>query len=307
MRRAIVDVGSNSVLLVVAEKSDLGWQAIYESSEVTGLGTGIKRTGEIQKDAAERTLAAIKRAAERATDRNAKCEVVGTMALRIAKNAEAFMAQASRQGTPMRVLSGEEEAELGLQAVLDDPTFSEHKLVCVIDPGGNSTEMTVADRSSGDAHIVFQHSFPVGALGLIDGPLHDETPDGPARLDAIVLVDGLLNSVKVPDNCGTAIALGATPTNLASIWMKLEKFDHKAVHGAQIGFETVSKSVGALCDMKEKARAALRGIEPGREKTIHAGALILERFMNAAHVEKCFVSSRGWRHALAFFDEPRPF
>ncbi len=298
MRRAVVDVGSNSVLLTVCEITDKGWIEVFGSSEVTGLGTDTKKSGLLRQDAQERTLAAIKRAFERAAELDAKCVAAATMAVRIATNAEEFLTKAARQGTPVVVLSGDEEAQFGLEAVVNDPAFVLHQMVSVIDPGGHSTELTTADRTPAGIEVVFKRSFPIGALGLRDGPMGADSPDVGARLRAVVEIDDLLGVQYMPHQAGTTIALGATPTNLVTIREEMREWDGDRVHGQYLDYEEVSKAVAWMCTMTEEQRAAIVGLERGREKTIHIGALILERFLNSLHVLGCYVSVRGWRHAM---------
>jgi exopolyphosphatase / guanosine-5'-triphosphate,3'-diphosphate pyrophosphatase len=101
-----------------------------------------------------------------------------------------------------------------------------------------------------------------------------------------------------PGQAGTVVALGATPTNLVSIRDGLSRWEPDLVHGQWLDYEEVSKAVAMLCALDDAGRAAVVGIEPGRERTLHAGALILERFLQALHVLVCRVTVRGWRHAL---------
>ena len=125
-----------------------------------------------------------------------------------------------------------------------------------------------------------------------------ESPDAKQQFVAARAIDELLRITIDPGGAGTAVALGATPTNLVSIRERLSEWDSRKVHGQTLSFEEVGKSVGWLCGMSLAERGALVGIEHGRERTLHAGALILERFMNALHVDACLVSCRGWRFAL---------
>lgn len=298
MRRAVIDVGSNSVLLTVAEGEPGRWKTLFETSEVTGLGTDTKKTGRLQPDSQERTLAAIKRAFENAAEREAIIAAVGTMALRIAENAEDFLAEADRQGTPVSVISGDEEARLGLASVMNDPAFARHPVVSVIDPGGHSTELTTAKRSGTGFETTFQRSVPIGALGLRDGPMGADSPDRSARLKAVVEIDDAIGMQYRPHEAGVAVALGATPTNLVTIREAMPEWDPERVHGQYLDYEEVSKAAAWLSDMTEAQRAQVPGLEKGREKTIHIGALILERFLNAIHVLGCNVSVKGWRHAV---------
>jgi exopolyphosphatase/guanosine-5'-triphosphate,3'-diphosphate pyrophosphatase len=220
------------------------------------------------------------------------------MALRIAKNADDFTEAAVRQGTPVQVITGDEEARLGLGAVMHDPIFAQHATITVIDPGGHSTELTTATRTNGDFKVSLQKSVPVGALGLRDGPMGADSPDRAARLKAVVEIDEAIGLQFRPNEAGTAVALGATPTNLVTIRERITTWDGPRIHGQYLDYEEVSKAVAWMCEMSEADRANIVGLEKGREKTLHIGALILERFLSAIHVLGCYVSVRGWRHAM---------
>ncbi|MEX2243196.1 MAG: hypothetical protein WD716_05040 [Fimbriimonadaceae bacterium] len=302
MRRAVVDVGSNSVLLVVAERTGDGWQTIAESSQVTGLGTDTRATGLLRQDAQERTLTAVQQAFARAAGLSAPCMAAATMAVRIATNADEFLTAARRQGTPVIVLSGEDEARLGLESVMNDREFQSYERITVIDPGGHSTELTTAARTPDGTKTLFSKSFPVGALALRDGPMGADSPNSAARFSASFELDAQLDLDYEPGFAGVAVALGASATNLVTVRERMTQWDAERVHGQRLTYEEVSKSAAWMSELTEAERAKIVGLEPGREKTIHIGALILERFMNAVHVSECLVSTRGWRHALLDFN-----
>ncbi len=294
MRKAVVDVGSNSVLLLVAEDG----RTIFETSAVTSLGEGTKRTGLLGEPGMVRTLDALKRALDDAKAHGAtEFRAAATMAARIASNTPEFQARAAAQGTPVEILSGDDEAELGFQAVASDPTFSGTDRLSIIDVGGQSTELVTALRQGDGWEKVFHRSFAIGTFALKDGPLHDESPDGPAVFAASALVDDLLKDVRHPG--GTPVALGATATNLVTIRDRMETWEPEKVHGAWLHYGEVGAAVGRLMPMTDAERAALVGMEPGRERTLPAGALILERFLHALGARGCAVSVRGWRHAMA--------
>jgi exopolyphosphatase/guanosine-5'-triphosphate,3'-diphosphate pyrophosphatase len=102
------------------------------------------------------------------------------------------------------------------------------------------------------------------------------------------------------------VCLGATGTNLAAIRDEIATWDPELVHGAWLSFGEISQEAGRLMQMTERERASLVGMEPGREATLPAGALILERILNAIGAPGVFVSTRGWRHALLEFGYPQP-
>ncbi|MDI9636770.1 hypothetical protein QPK87_39145 [Kamptonema cortianum] len=299
MVKAVLDVGSNSVLLLVARKAGDGWIPVFESSAVTGLGYKTKSTGLLDDQAQTRTLRAIAEAFSKARNLGADSIFAGgTMALRIARNTEEFLQKAADQGTPIQVISGEEEAELGFLAVANDPLFASEQTLTIIDPGGHSTELVTATRTPNGWNTLLRKSFPVGALGLRESVMNSETPSFADRLAAVDEIDSLIGLEYLPNRAGKAVSLGATGTNLISIKEKLSTWEPNKVHGAILDFEEVSRAVGWLCDMTDAQRSEIPGLEKGREGTIHIGSLILERFMQVTHVLDCTVSIRGWRHAL---------
>ncbi len=299
MRKGVIDVGSNSVLLTIEELTPQGWIPIYERTDVTSLGEGTKETGLLSAEGMRRTLEALRDDFQRAFELDCHILVAcATMAARIARNTPEFLERAQKQGTPVSVLPGDEEARLGFRSVADDLVFSAHSRISIIDVGGQSTELVTADRSGDEWIVLFQRSFPIGTLGLRGGALHEESPDSRAILRAVCDIDDVIGLVYLPNEVGHAIALGATGTNLVTVRDRITTWDPTRVHGAWLDYEEISKAVSWLCAMTDAERRALPGMEPGREKTLHIGALILERFLHATRGIGCSVSVRGWRHAL---------
>lgn len=299
MRKAVIDVGSNSVLLLLAERTDSGWQTVCDCSEVTALGEQVKQTGVLSSEAMHRTLKAVKQFWDRAISEGAN-EVLAfaTMAARIASNSQEFIQQSVRQGTPIAILSGENEAELGFLAVAEDPTFAQERRISIIDPGGHSTELMTANRTENGWEKRFKRSFGVGTLGLRGGFLQAESPSGPAWLSASSHIDDVIGLTYLRNQAGKAVVLGAAGTNLVSVKLRLPTWEPERVHGFCLSFEEVSQAVAILGHKTDDERAQVEGLEPGRERTIHIGALILERFLFAIGVNEVTVSVRGWRHAV---------
>ncbi len=307
MRKAAIDIGSNSVLLLVAERTEKGWKTVRETSAVTALGEGTKETGLLSERAMRDTLHALDQAFEIARNEGANpIRAAATMAARIAGNTPDFLRRAEAQGTPFTVLSGEEEARLGMLAVTSDPLFRDEDTLTMIDVGGHSTEMVTVRRSPGGWERLYGKSHPVGTLGLLGGPLSKECPGPPELLRASAEIDARIGVCYLPTRSGTAVALGATGTNLVTLRERMTQWRPEAVHGATLDYEEISRAAGWLSELTLDERAALVGMEPGRERTLPAGALILERFLFAARAPFCRVSVRGWRHALLESEEP-PF
>ena len=299
MRKAVVDVGSNSVLLLVEEQTDAGWRTVLEDTEVTALGAGAKQSGLLGVPGMGATLAALDRFFAAAREAGARtCEAYGTMSLRIATNAGEFQRRAEAQGTPVKVLSGDDEAQLGFESVADDPTFVALNRMSIIDPGGQSTELTTADRLPDGWSVHFRKSFSIGTLALRGGALASETPSPGEYLRAVEELDTIIGLDYLRGSAGKAVVLGATGTNLVSVRDRIMGWQPDLIHGKVLSFEDVSQLVSRLGGMTDAERAVVPGMEAGRERTIHVGALVLERFMNAIGVSEVAVSVKGWRHAL---------
>ncbi len=304
MRHAVIDVGSNSVLLSVAEFSDGYWVTVFESTAVTVLGRGTKETRLLGGPEMVATLAAVEQAFLDAKSHGAsKIEAAATMAARIATNTPDFLRRAVEQGTPIRVLTGEEEAELGFLSVAKDPLLATEPRITIIDPGGHSTELVTAQKTTEGWKVLFRQSFSIGSLGLRGGVLKNPAC-GPAEiLSASAEIDDTIGLCYRRDQAGRAIVLGAAGTNLVTIRDRIAVWDPKRVHGAYLDFGEISQAVGLLMPMTDLERSQVVGMERGREQTIHIGALILERFLAAIGVPGCTVSVRGWRHGLMSRDD----
>lgn len=305
MRNAVVDVGSNSVLLTVMEDG----QTLMETSAVTGLGKSTKESGRLAAEPMAATLLALRNAFEAAHILGARAEAFGTMALRIAGNAAEFLRECESQGTPVSVLSGDDEARLGLLSVALDPQFSGSHPLSIVDVGGHSTEIVTAfpDPSAPDGwRTTFRRSHAIGTLGLRGGTLAKQVLGPQEMLTASSEIDQIFEFAYEPGECGTVVALGATATNLVTIREKMTEWDPVRVHGAAILYEEVSRAAGWLGAMTDAERAAVPGMEKGRETTMHIGALILERALYALRAEQCLATVRGWRHALLLGSSATP-
>jgi exopolyphosphatase / guanosine-5'-triphosphate,3'-diphosphate pyrophosphatase len=266
---------------------------------VTALGEGARASGRLAPERMDATLAALKEAFAAAERLGARRVVAAaTMAVRIATNAEEFLERAHAQGTPVQVLSGDREAQLGFESVANDPQFGSETRLSIVDVGGHSTEIATASRIETGWSVELRRSYALGTLALRGAVLAAEAPTPPDVLRAVAEIDDAIGLAYLPGRCGRVVALGATGTNLVTIREEMTEWDPERVHGAYLDYEDVGKAAGWMMRMTDAERAAIVGIEPGRERSIHIGALLLERFLHALRAEGCSVSVRGWRHAL---------
>jgi exopolyphosphatase / guanosine-5'-triphosphate,3'-diphosphate pyrophosphatase len=281
---AVIDIGTNSVLLLVAE----GGKAVVDRAIITRLGQGVDASGKLHPDAVERTLEAVRRHAAEARSLGAKPFATGTSALRDAANRDAFLAPAREiLGRDVCLLSGDEEAELtyrGGLAGLDLP----HGVRTVVDIGGGSTEIVVGD----EAGIRSKVSLQVGSVRLSERFVRADPP-APEEVEALrAQVRGLL-ATTAP--VAPLVAVAGTATTLSAMHLGLEPYDPGRVHGHRLGRADLAFLVDRLLAVPLAERSRIRGVEPARAEVLPAGALLLAEIMDRAGAAEAMISDRGLR------------
>lgn len=321
MRAAVIDVGSNSVLLLIGERTTTGWRTLLDTTRITRLGEGFSAEKRLQPPAIERTLQAIE--AYGATCRALGVEqilVAATAVVREACNQEAFLnAVCDRlpQTAELRVLSEYEEARYSFLSVVRDAALfigedtdatpgstgiPIHTIpaapptvptVAVLDIGGGSVEVAL-----GRADVEHWFSFPVGAGRLRETHMPGDPPDPREVLNAVRFLDESFAPLRHLPQPDRVVAIGGTGVNLAVLALGLTAFDPAKVHGVWFGDETPAALLERLLRLRDAERRALSGIEPDRAPLLHIGALILERALFALRREAVQISTRGLRYGL---------
>jgi exopolyphosphatase/guanosine-5'-triphosphate,3'-diphosphate pyrophosphatase len=292
VRVAVVDIGSNSTRLLVADV-DLDNDSVQElvrHSTVTRLGHGVDATGALDADAMERVFAVLTRYRADIDANGATANLaVLTSAVRDASNGADFAARVRRDfGLDARVLSGDEEARLTfLGAMAGRPAPTEPTVV--IDIGGGSTEFVVgAGRAA-----AFHTSLRAGVVRMSERHIHTDPP-APGELHELALdvratlLDGLPSEQRTPVTHGIAVA--GTATSAAAINLELDPYDPARVHGYPLQLGTVELLLARLADMTEQQRRDVVGLNPDRAPTIVAGMILLEEAMRAFELEHVEVS-----------------
>jgi exopolyphosphatase/guanosine-5'-triphosphate,3'-diphosphate pyrophosphatase len=282
---AVIDVGSNSVLLLaIAVAADGRSRALDEATTTTRLGAGLSTGGTLDPTAAARTRAAVV-----AFARRARALGVGDLwgfatgaARRAADGADFVAATAAEAGLPVEILTGEREARLAYDAVVHGLGLDDGRTVLVVDVGGASTELTLGRGST----VVATVSLALGALELHERAASDPATMAPAVARAIADTDLPARARRAG---ATLAASGGTPTSLAALALDLRGYDPRRVHGASL-------DVSALADLAGRATGT-GPIDPGRAAILPAGACILEAVMRASGVTRVTVSDHGVRHA----------
>ena len=295
-RYAVIDVGTNSVKLHIGEtRPDGTWRRVVDRAEVTRLGERLGETGEIGREAMDRTVAAIcGMAAEAQRNGVATIVAVGTMGMRTARNSESFIDEVQRRSAVrIEVISGEEEARLAYLAVKSGLGLGEGSLV-VFDTGGGSTQFTIGCG----AIVEERFSVNVGAVRLTEqyglgGIVSPERLR--VALDAIAVELARLDTARSPD---ALVALGGGVTNLAAIKHGLARYVADVVQGTVIERAEIERQIELYRTRSVDERRKIIGLEPRRADVILAGACIVRTVMAKLRKDTLLVSDRGLRHGL---------
>lgn len=289
MRIGVLDIGSNSVLLLIAEQTSEGWRVLTDQATITRLAEGFSPNHHLQPEPVERTLRTIRTYLKVCAEaRVCRCVAIATAVVREAHNPEALLQplHALAPNLTVRVLSETEEAELSFLSVSSDPLFRSEGRLAVIDVGGGSVEVCIGARTP-----EWSHSFAIGAVCM-----HEQFGDNLFALQAHLepLMVPLLSSPPTE----RAVAIGGTGVNLALLAGKYSQFDPSIVHGTCLTLEMLRELRTLLLALPERERRQLPGIEPERARILPIGAFLLEHVLTRLHHDRCFVSIRGVRYGV---------
>ena len=298
-RVAVVDIGTNSTRLLVAEV-DGGVKELARDSIVTRLGQGVESTGRLGDEPQARVFAALEKYREVIEARDADVRTaVMTSAVRDAANGAEFAAIVrDRYGLEAATLSGDEEARLTYLGAVAARENTEAPLV-VIDIGGGSTELVVGAGGAVDFHT----STQVGVVRHSERHLQSDppTPDELAALaaDARGVIDAAVPE-DVRRRATAGVGVGGTATQLASIDLELAEHDRDRVEGHALPLATLARLRDRLAALPLEERKGVKGLDPARAPTIVAGVTILIEAVSAFGLDGVEVSERDilWGVAL---------
>lgn len=295
--KAVIDVGTNSIKFHVAKKKpDGSLETVLDRNDIARLGEGLRETGLIAPEALERNALSVAAFAEKAKELGAVPEIVGTMALRTAKNAAAFVARVKElTGLDVRIISGEEEARLSYLAVLSGLPLAGGELV-TFDTGGGSTEF-VYGRG---AEMERKFSVPLGAVRITEEFFADD-PVRPGSVDAALKeIRASLTGGGVLGSPAVIVGMGGTVTSLASVKFKMETYDPDVVQGSVLTLAELKDMAAMFASMTLEERKGVTGLQPKRADVILAGTCIVCAILELLGASSFTVSDRGLRHGLAY-------
>lgn len=299
--RAIIDIGTNSVRLLLAEKDEKEeWKILKKDLRSTRLGEGMTDKAYIGKGPQERTLKAIEEFATAARLEGAdEIFAYGTSIMRDAANGPAFSDEVtSAVGIPVRILSGKEEAYYSYIGAAGTSGV----VTSVVDIGGGSTEICMGFGTD----IGMRHSFRLGCVRC-SKQFDTTTPRGVAELKKhcfdLFRHTELMQSVK---NVKRWIGVGGTVTSMAAMLQELEVYDSAKVQDFVIHQDDVNRMLKKLCAMSYDDKCHLTGLMPERADIIVAGVAILDALMEYFALPEIIVSDRDLSEGLLDADVLKP-
>ena len=300
MRVAAIDLGTNTLLSLIAEVTERGGanvRAVEDHAEIVRLGEGLDATGRLKDEAIARAEATL----ERYVERMRACHVervlaVATEATRKAQNGAEAVARLDRVLEPVagrfEVIDGEREARLSWRAVR--ASFPQLRGVrTVVDIGGGSTELLVGEQTVDE--VV---SLPIGSVRLTERFLKHDPPTADERAQLAAAVERAL--ALAPPPRGTVVGIAGTVTTLSAMAQRLTVYDGDRVHGSSLDYTKLVETARRLGETPLADRKRTPGLDPKRADVIYAGAVILERILHRAGASACLVSDRGIRWGLVY-------
>jgi exopolyphosphatase/guanosine-5'-triphosphate,3'-diphosphate pyrophosphatase len=305
-RVAVIDIGTNSTRLLVADVEAGRVSPLDRRSTVTRLGRGVDLSGHLASEAIEDVCAAIGDYMNLLEEFDAETvEAIATSAVRDAGNGSAFIAELrERFALSARVLDGEEEARLTYLGATSASPPSEPTLV--IDIGGGSTELIVGIHTE----ISFHDSLQAGVVRHSERCISSDPPTA-GELEALAAdIRGLIEqSTGTGAEARQGIAVAGTPTSLAAVELELEPYDPSRVHGHVLELPSIQRMLSQLASAPLAERVEIPGLHPDRAPTIVAGVVILVEAMRAFDLEQVTVSEQDilYGTALAAAQNPSPY
>jgi len=297
MKLAALDVGSNTVLMLVVEcGADDGPHVLADLARITRLGRGVDACGRLDSESAARTLDTIAEFTDRAQALGVE-KIVGaaTAALRDAADGADFLASIKqRTGVTLEIISGQTEAELSYLSTRKGLGISPAEKLLIVDIGGGSTELIRAEPD----HPLAVVSLQIGSVRLTERIVHNDPPAA-NEADALrAVVDDSLGELGWKYRPVKMVGIAGTVTTLCAIALRLVRYSHESVHGYCLGAAEIRRLIDLLGSIPLEQRKQLLGMEPGRADVLFAGAGILERVVNYFGCEEVIVSDQGVRWGL---------
>lgn len=290
MRVAAIDIGTNSMRLLIADYEDGKFKEREKHVNTTRIGESVDEEGIINNDAIERNVDALEDFTELAREKGCKhIWAVGTSALRDSKNSDEFLKKAlEKSGVTVEIISGSTEADLGFMGVLEGIQDKDENIL-VVDIGGGSTEFIVGNKYG----IKFMKSENVGALRMTEKFLKKDPVD---NFEYMSMENHVSNEIEdtVGEICGynikKVVGIGGTITSVAAMLAEMKVYDMDKIHSSIITYPQICELLQKLKRLRTSEKMMLNGLQPKRADIITAGVGILEIVLRKICFDRMFVS-----------------
>lgn len=285
----IIDMGTNSVRLMLAKTRNAEITYSEKHLEMTRLGQGVDETQVLSETSMQNTIDAVLEFKQKAREFGVETlKILATSAVRDAKNREAFIKRLKdRTGLIVEVISGDREAELGFIGVL---AGLEHDGdILVVDIGGGSTEFIIG----GNNIIHFAVSENVGAVRMTGKHIFSDVVTSSEKESLVKDIDSIIHntieSVK-KYHFSKIVGIGGTITTISAMKQKMTVYDSKKIHNSEITKTDIDEMLRALGMLNNEERKKILGLASKRADIIYAGITIMERILKDLGKEKIIVS-----------------
>jgi exopolyphosphatase/guanosine-5'-triphosphate,3'-diphosphate pyrophosphatase len=296
--RAGIDIGTNTILLLVAEVDGSDIRVLEDHVRVVRLGQGVDQNRAFHPEALDRARVCFAEYRD-ILNRYPGVDVraVATSGSRDARNSEEFFREVGdRFGIHVRVISGEEEALLSFRGALPEGA-ADPRSIAVLDIGGGSTE--IVGLTPGSNGELFRHSFDMGCVRLSERFLKSD-PALPLEIQAMErFIEGELSAregVLAELRGKNLVGVAGTVTYLASSYLGLDKFDVERVQGTYLSLEAINALIERFRPLTAAERLGLGGMDKGRADVILSGAYILRAILLKTGLPGLRASVRGLRY-----------
>jgi exopolyphosphatase/guanosine-5'-triphosphate,3'-diphosphate pyrophosphatase len=295
-RVGVIDVGTNSSRLLIADFAGGAVAPLERRSRVTRLGRGVDLSGRLSAEAIEDVCGAIAEYIELTREHGVeRIDAIATSAVRDAANGDAFIAELrERFALSARVLDGEEEARLTYLGASSEHVPTRPTLV--VDIGGGSTELIIGKGEE----IAFHTSMQLGVVRHSERHIASD-PATAIELEALAAdARGQIEAALAgAPRAEAGIAVAGTPTSLAAIELELDPYDPARVHDHVLVLPSIQHMLSRLASLPLAQRVELTGLHPDRAPTIVAGVVILVETMRAFELDRITVSEHDILYGAA--------
>ena len=296
-RIAAIDIGTNTILLLIAELSPNGGLfPVYQAQGVARLGKGVDKTGKLNPKNMEKAIRILREYKVIVEgNRASRVLLVGTSALRDATNRDDFLNRVKETlGWESKIIPGEEEARLSFLGALSNKSALRERIL-VVDIGGGSTEFVWGSAGT----VEGRKSLNIGSVRLTEQFFRYDPPSSEEMKNCTKHIRDNLNSLRmVVQKPDCIVAVAGTATTLAAMVLRQSKYDGERIDGFKLSLSDVSMLIRKMQAMPAKERLKLPGLYSGREDVILAGSILLVEIMKFFDQKEVIVSDRGLRFGL---------